>query len=454
VDQSGRPFRVQGDTGWEASTEATLDRWRSYLDDRKRRGFNTILMQMTSANNNYPGSKAPAAVGAGGALPFLRNSSGGAWDGDPLFASDLNKHNPAPGHFDADFSSPNPAYWSWIHQMVEEANKRNMLMILTVAYFGYNQGAQDGWWRTLINHVNTQQVSFGFGRYIGETFKDLPNIIWEMGVDTVPPAGSEGEARALEILKGVQAAGDTHLWTAHWVHDVLATDSAAFAPHIDVEGVYTHGVYPEIGPTYGRARLAYDRQPAKPSILLETTYEGGRGATRADERAFMWGAALSGSGAVFGSTDVWLFSPGSEVHLDTPATRDMERLGALMDGFPWEQLVPAGLDGVPDPIVTGHGSYTTMKQIGDGESGGMDWIIPSMTRDRRTFVAYVPSSHRGSFTVDMGTFAAPARVTWVDPTTSAAVDAGRYQNSDALQLVPPGSNAAGDRDWLLTITAG
>ena len=148
-----------------------------------------------------------------------------------------------------------------------------MLVVLTVSYFGYNKGAQDGWWRTMVNGVNTQNVSYQFGYFLGSRYKNVPNIVWEAGVDTLPPEGDEGTKRSYKILEGIKAAGDSHLWTGHWVHDYLSTDSGTFNSAMDIEGVYTHGAYPALGPTYARARLGYSKTPARPTVLLETTYE-------------------------------------------------------------------------------------------------------------------------------------------------------------------------------------
>ena len=72
VDQDGKPFRVQGDAGWEASVDLTLDGWRSYLDDRRARGFNTVLVQMTNPVK-YNASSARAGCRRrrrGAALPY------------------------------------------------------------------------------------------------------------------------------------------------------------------------------------------------------------------------------------------------------------------------------------------------------------------------------------------------------------------------------------------------
>ena len=88
---------------------------------------------------------------------------------------------------------------------------------------------------------------------------------------------------------------------------------------MDIEGVYTHGAYPQRGPTYGRSRLGYSRQPAKPAVLLETNYENEHNASPADIRSYMWGAALSTvGGVIFGSAPLWNFPPDWQNHLDTP----------------------------------------------------------------------------------------------------------------------------------------
>ena len=186
--------------------------------------------------------------------------------------------------------------------------------------------------------------------------------------------------------------------------------------------------------------------------MLETTYENEHDATSADIRYFMWGAALSGSGVIFGTSPIWRFTPDWRDHLDSPSVADMEVLSAVLDQMPWYALVPSGLDGVPDPIAKGHGKYTAIGNVGDGAEGGMDWVVPAMTRDRRQFIAYVPDGHKGSFTLDMSAFAGPTHVRWIDPTNGAMTDAGVYENSGNLKLSVPSKNAQGAEDWVLAAT--
>jgi hypothetical protein len=453
VDQDDKPFRIQGDAAWDAAVNLTLPDLRTYLDDRKARGFNSILVQMTNPVKYDPSSHAPGAAAAGDALPFLKNAKGGAWDGDPSFTEDLGKHNPARGHFDADFSSPNPAYFAWIDQLLAEAGARDMLVILTVSYYGYDNGAQGGWWPTMVNDVNTQAVSFAYGEYLGARYKNAPNVLWEAGVDMLPPPGSEGEARAYAMLQGIKAAGDTHLWTGHWVHDYLSTDSPAFAGTMDVEGVYTHGAYPSRGPTYARSRLAYEHQPTMPAVLLETNYEDEHDASAADIREYMWGAALSAvGGVVFGSSPLWMFASGWQDHLDTVGARDMQHLGAFLDSMPWYQLVPSGLAGMKTLITKGAGTYTTMNNRGDGESGGDDWIVAAASADGRHMVAYVPDSHSGDFSVDMTAMSGTTNARWYDVSSGSYTKAASdLPNTGTRSFDVPDKNASGSKDWLLVL---
>jgi hypothetical protein len=345
-------------------------------------------------------------------------------------------------------------YFAWIDQLLSEANDRNMLIVMTVSYMGYNNGVLDGWWRTMNNAVNTQQVSYAFGQFIGNRYKNVPNLVWEAGVDMLPPEGTEGTARAYKMLEGIKSTGDAHLWTGHWVHDYLSTDSATFASAMDIEGVYTHGPYPQRGPTYGRARLGYDRQPAKPAVLLETNYENEHGASPAEIRSYMWGAALSSiGGVIFGSAPLWKTPPDWQDHLDTQGARDMQHLGAFLDSIPWYQLVPSELNGMKKLITSGTGSYTSMSRPGAEEVGGEDWVVSAATPDGKHLVAYLPDAHSGDITVDMTALSGAGQAQWLDPTTGILSSAGQFTNGSTRTFSPPGKNGDGGHDWALVLTA-
>jgi hypothetical protein len=46
VDAAGRPFLIQGDTAWSLIAQLTREDVVLYLDDRRARGFNTLLVNL------------------------------------------------------------------------------------------------------------------------------------------------------------------------------------------------------------------------------------------------------------------------------------------------------------------------------------------------------------------------------------------------------------------------
>jgi hypothetical protein len=430
VDQNGVPFRIHGDASWDAHLNLGLADLRVYLDDRKAKGFDALFTYVTNPVAYAAGASTPWALQLGGrgvaaALPFTTNASGGAWDGDPTFA-----------HHDASFASPNDAYFAWVAQFVDEAAARGMVVMMAPMYLGFGLGQADGWWQTVINSANTQSVCFAFGQYLANGhgpftgFKNRPNILWVNGGDTLPPNGSEGALRALQVLKGMQAAGDTHLQTAHWQADDLTLDQTDFAPFMTAYAAYTHGAYPSLGPTYAESRALYSQPTTRPAFLLETNYWGDHGATRDNVRYFEWGSALSTiGGTTFGFTPLWIFTtspdgtngtigisvtgttawvPGTAYPLDTYVSK----------GGNWYRAIAPGTSGSTGPSGTGASivdGSVTWTYAGTGgyqallnEPGEIDMQTMGALLDGLAWYNLVPSGLGGMQTLisaGTGTFA-------------------------------------------------
>ena len=383
VDQTGKPFRIHGEASWDAHINLSAAQLAAYLDDRHARGINALFTYIDSPVAYYAGSVAPWAAQLGGpaagsaALPFLGNSAGGAWNGDPGFTQ-----------HDADFSTPNDAYFAWVAQFVDMAAARGMLVMMTPMYLGYGLGAADGWYRTVGNAANTQAVCFAFGQYLANGhgaftgFKNRGNIVWVNGGDTLPPNGSEVALRSVKILQGMQAAGDTHLQTAHWQHDYLDGDQTDFAPYLTASAAYSHGAYPALGPTYAESRVLYAQTPARPVWLLETTYWGEHGATQAQLRYFSWGAALSTiGGATFGFGPLWGFATSPDGTTTTSSGGTSTAWAAfthfdlnqyVSHGGNWYRATTAGTSAAAGPAGTGNALADGSVTWTFAGSGGVD----------------------------------------------------------------------------------
>ena len=313
ADQNGVPFRAHGVASWDYTLNLTLTDLRTYLDNQQAHGVKALLLYANPVAYAV-GSNAPWALQLGGsgagtaALPFSKNISGGTWNGDPTFTN-----------HDAAFSSPVDGYWEWLRQVADEGKTRNMTAFFFFCYLGFNAGAQDGWWQTLVNSGNTQAVCNTFGQYLANGngtfagFKNQSNIVWVCGGDYLPPNGAEGSLRMKKILQGIQSAGDTHLVSTHWQHDFLSLDQTDVSSLLTSYSSYTHGAYPTPGPTYPEGRASYSQTPAAPTFLIETNYWGDHGATRAQLRYYHWGAALSCIAGVFmGFSPLWIFATSAD----------------------------------------------------------------------------------------------------------------------------------------------
>ncbi len=448
VDQKDTPFRIQGEAAWSLIANLTYAEANEYLDNRRAKGFNTVLAELMEHKYAQGGQGADlkgVPKNRNGDLPFLKSARGGAYDGT---------------WGTADFSAPNDAYFAFGDSIVDLAAKKGMLVELVPMFLGFN-GDEAGWWADLNNSANTRDVVYRLGLYIGNRYKDRRNIIWMIGGDHFPPPGSEGEARLLKLLEGIKAAGARQLWSGDWKASSLSTDEELFAPYMDLNGVYTYGMLGHTGATYDEAKAGYAHSPAMPAYLKETGYENERiiAGDPASVRMYHYYAALGGAtaGAFFGTRDVWKFQTenwwlernGSghgtwKQSLESIGSFDFLFLGRLLDSLPWYDLVPSGMAGMKQLIVAGAGNYSTT-----------NFVVSAATAGGTTLIAYVPPTRPSpaSITVDMTALRQPVFALWFDPTSglSSAVRANPFPNSGTATFTTPGKNARGESDWVLVL---
>ncbi|MGB6833160.1 MAG: DUF4038 domain-containing protein [Candidatus Acidiferrum sp.] len=448
VDEANKPFRIQGEAAWSLIANQIYADADKYLSNRQAKGFNTVLVELIEhkyAQGGKGSNFSGVPANRGGALPFKTREGGGAYDGTSGTA---------------DFSTPNEAYFAFADSIIDLAAQKGMLVNLVPMYLGFN-GRNAGWWAELTNSVNTQEVSYNFGLYIGNRYKDRRNIIWVIGGDYFPPTGSEGEARLLKFMQGVRAAGATQLWSGHWSASCLSTDEAAFARIMNLNAVYTYGVLGHPGATYDEARAAFAHSPSRPGYLIETGYEDERWfpGDPASVRMYEYYAILGGStaGGFFGNRDVWKFAtdrwwfdPDEFGHgkwteaMESTGTYDFVYLGRLLDELPWQNLVPSELAGMKKLITAGEGNY-----------GTIDYVVAEATPDGTTLLAYIPPSGKGpvTITVDMTALSGYSQGSWFDPSSGkyTEIAGAPISNVGSRDFTSPGLNSRGDADWVLLL---
>ena len=108
VDARGQPFLLKGDAPWCLITQLTGPDLDQYLDDRRRKGFNALLVELTES---YLCANAPND-------PY----------GEPPF------------EVAGDFTQPNEKYFAQAERVIARAGEKGFLVLLTPAYHGYDGG--------------------------------------------------------------------------------------------------------------------------------------------------------------------------------------------------------------------------------------------------------------------------------------------------------------------------
>ena len=432
VDQNEVPFPIMGRTAWFV-TSLSVTEYRTFVDDTAARHYNAIELHVI---NHDPRGNHPPFNGNGDA-PFLNRLDGTSWNGT------LSGSAP-------DFTTPKEAYWSFVDGLLAYCESRGILVFFFPAYVGYLGGDQ-GWMQELVANGPSRIQSYG--AWIANRYRNQRNLVWMMGGDMgTPPNVFNAAQTAVEnaLLNGLKsvAGQQSTLFSAEWDSGSIATDQVDFGDEMTLNGVYSHPGY--VNP---HARRAYSYTPIEPSFYLEGPYdqEGPDGtgwnseATQPIRRFQWWGWLSSIGGYVLGNGYVWPFtSPAWQNHLDTQCTRDMTRLNDFMQSIAWYQLVPSGLSGMRN-IITAGGST----------EGSSSYVTAAANPNGSLAVAYIPPAHSGSITVDMGVMSGLSQARWFDPTNASYINIGTgLPNSGTRVFSPPGSNSAGENDWVLRIDSG
>jgi hypothetical protein len=410
LDQNNAPFLVQGDSAWSLIASLNDADTERYLENRRLKGFNTVLVNLLE--HKFTDNAPKNAAGDG---PFL-----------------------TPG----DFSTPNEAYFAHADHVIQNAASKGILVLLTPAYLGY-QGGDEGWYSEMSANGATKLRNYG--RYLGNRYKNVPNILRVEAGDYIPPNHTLVNAVALGILDNDQA----HLHTAHCERGTSASDCFGNEAWLNVNSSYTNYT------TYDHIYRDYSRTPFRPFFFIEGVYENEGSTTPTVIRAEAYRSILSGSqGQLFGNDPIWSFDGPTlypppytwQVAMDAQGSRDMSRVNPVFASRDWSNLVP---DRTHVVVTAGYGTYTT-----DESQVTNDYATTARTPDGRLAMTYMPS--RRAITVDMTKFSGPVTAKWYDPTNGAytTVTGSPFANTGTRTFTPTGNNSAGNGDWVLVLETG
>lgn len=400
TDKAGKPFFMHGEAAWSLIADLTEEEALVYLEDRKARGFNTILVSLIEHR-------------------FAHNAPANTY-GERPFADG------------ADFAVPNETYFAHADRILQKACELGFLVMLTPAYLGYGGGI-DGWYEEM-TQAGAKNLDF-YGRFVGRRYRDFDNIMWVNGGDFDPPDKDLVKA----VANGVMQEDPDALATVHDAPETVPLEFWGYEPWLKVNNVYTYG------PVYAAAIREHRIGRGMPFFLMESAYEYEQDGT--DEhrvRTQAYQAILSGAfGHLFGNNPIWHFGgPGLQpptmtwrVALDSPGTRSMEVLHDFVSSIEWWQLEPD--------------SRNTF--LVDGIGKDMKRAVAATAGDGSFAVVYMPDNK--GVTVDLARLSAsPVDARWRDPTSGqvSVIDGSPFA-AGMQYFKPPRNNARGYPDWILEL---
>jgi hypothetical protein len=412
VDQNGKPFLITGDSPQALIGNLSAADAETFFADRQALGFNAVWINLLCTT--YTGCSA----------------DGSTWDGIAPFTT--------PG----DLSTPNEQYFARADEMIRLAGKYGLVVVLDPAETG-------GWLDTLI--ANGVDKDRAYGRYLGERYKDFPNIIWMSGND-YQSWGPTNDPYVTAVAQGIQDADPNRVQTVELDFPTSGSlDDPAWAPLIKLNASYTYD------PTYQQVLTDYNRPNFLPTFMVEGTYEFEQNASTipfgdpfALRRQEYWSMLSGAAGQLYGNHYTWQFLcdqrdaagnciGGWKDHLDTTGAIELEHLTDLFQALPWYQLVP---DQTHSLLTAGYGTY-----------GDWDYATAARTPDGSLALVYIPTTR--TITIDLGTMAAPVAARWYDPAsgTYADIPGSPFPNQGSRQFTTPGDNAdgPGNDDWVLVL---
>ncbi|OCT15138.1 hypothetical protein A8709_13600 [Paenibacillus pectinilyticus] len=420
----GKPFFWMGDTAWELFQRLTLEEVEYYFRRRSEQGFNVIQAVLLAE------------------MDGLR--AGNVYGEIPL-------HN-------LDSDSPNEAYFRHIDHVIALAEQYGLYMAILPCWGDklmepgvgpriFDPGYQDQ------GVESAKAKAFRYGKYVGERYRDRPNLIWVLGGDRDYTEQNDPQSHLKDVIRAMSsglAAGDnrTHLQTYH-----VCRSSSLYFPNEDwldfnMTGSYHFAV--DLLDSYMFTDRDYKLEPVKPTLDAEPRYENHpinwepvNGVFEAydSRQAAYWSVFAGACGHTYGCHDVWQFHSErfEGVWYPTLHWKDaLELPGASQMGW-LRSLMERGQMGswVPDQAI-----------LVDPLEGGDHTCV---LRGSEETLIYSPKGRE--FTIQLNKL--PAQIhhlCWFDPRhgTYTPVKVWKQAYAEKMTFQPPTSGRG--CDWILVLT--
>jgi hypothetical protein len=408
VDQNNQPFLINGDSVDALLAQLLPTEAEMYFTNRQANGFNAVWFQVLT-DKGYGGRGNGSTPD--GILPFTTS-----WD----------------------FSTPNEAYFARLDDYINRAGNHGLTTILDPIETG-------GLIQVLRSNGATK--AFDYGVYLGNRYKNFKNIMWLTGNDYKMNASDD--QLMVAVIKGIKSVDPNHLHTSENNASAVAggqtsLDDANIGRLLDFNGAYVWTA------TYVPMYRAYN-QSSIPAYLNEGNFEdatwgGELGTPKVLRRQAYWATLSGGAGQIYGHERTVWFLEGWQSHLNTSGVTQIHYWKNFFTPRAWYTLVPDQTHAV---VTSGYGTLGRAST----KASVSDYLTAARSADGTLVVAYTPTNH--TFTVDMTKLSGEVTAQWFDPTngTYNPVQGSPLANVGTHEFTSPGTNSAGDSDWVLLLEA-
>jgi hypothetical protein len=415
VDQNNNPFLMVSDSAWCLLSSISQTDAAGYINDRNTNGFNTLLIAVLT--DTYISGPANGEL-YNGTLPFTNRLRSGYYN----------------------ITNANSAYFSYVDTVVNMCASNG----IEVIFYPIETG---GWLNTML--ANGTNACYLYGQYIGNRYKNFPNIIWANGNDYQWNTTDDPYVEA--VARGILSKDTNHIQTVEIEpYPGVSLDDPAWAPIVNLNWAYTYDA------TYSEMLHAYQTYTNIPLVMGESFYEwspfyeGGNGPEPTVDNVIRrqeWWDALSGeSGQIYGNNYTFQFASGWQSHLDSVGVTQLEYVDNLLTSNEWYNLVPD----IQNTFVTaGYGTYNSSDSI----ITNSNYALGAYTPDGALGIVYIPG--RTTITVAMSLFTNTVVAQWYDPGNGSysAVSGSPFSNTGSKTFTPARTNSIGDTDWVLLLKA-
>jgi hypothetical protein len=405
VDQNNTPFLMIGDAPQAMVGNLSVAQAKFFIRDRAKYGVNALWVNLLC--DSYTAC----------------NSDGTTFDGIAPFTT--------PG----DLSTPNPAYFNRAEKMIDAAAAKGMVVLL--------DPIETGGWLGVLDDNGIARARH-YGKFLGNRFKDHPNIIWMSGNDFQSWRDKAQNKLVRAVMQGLADSDATHPQTIELDYYVSASmEDGPLRPLLGLDAVYTYR------PTYAEELTEYKRSDFRPTFLVEANYEfeqnGGTdgGSTENLRRQEYWTALSGTTGQLYGSAYSWRLQGDWADNLDTIGIRQLSYVKQLFESRKWYDLVP---DRDHQVLTHGFGHYSKDDSITTDT-----YATAARTTDGALVMAYLPDIRK--VTIDMSQLSGQTTARWFDPSNATFTAIGSFADSGTQDFTPPGNNGDGDGDWVLLLEA-